>query len=55
MVADEPEWRDGLKYIKQLYSQGLIDPQAFTQKMSNCEHWATILIPLFWGPLRQGT
>ena len=33
MVADDAEWREGLKYLSRLYSQGLIDPQAFTQKI----------------------
>src|SRR5690606_8581927 len=31
MVADKPEWREGLAYIKSLYDEGLIDPGAFTQ------------------------
>ncbi|RED63199.1 extracellular solute-binding protein [Cohnella lupini] len=30
-VADKPEWREGLTYIKSLYDEGLIDPGAFTQ------------------------
>ncbi|MDQ6421471.1 extracellular solute-binding protein [Paenibacillus sp. LHD-117] len=31
MAADQPEWREGLAYIKSLYDEGLIDPGAFTQ------------------------
>ena len=31
--ADKPEWRDGLRYMRGLYAQGLIDPQAFTQNL----------------------
>lgn len=27
----QPAWKEGLKYIKSLYDQGLYDPQAFTQ------------------------
>ena len=27
----QPEWKEGLKYIKSLYEQGFYDPQAFTQ------------------------
>ncbi len=31
--ANKPEWRDGLAYMRRLYSLGLIDPQAFTQNL----------------------
>jgi len=30
----EPGWQEGLKYLHQLYSEGLIDPQAFTNDLS---------------------
>lgn len=30
-VANKPEWKEGLAYIKGLYDEGLIDPGAFTQ------------------------
>jgi putative aldouronate transport system substrate-binding protein len=30
-AAIKPEWKEGLKYIKSLYDEGLIDPGAFTQ------------------------
>jgi len=30
-VANKPEWKQGLTYIKSLYDAGLIDPGAFTQ------------------------
>ncbi|WP_019635817.1 ABC transporter substrate-binding protein [Paenibacillus fonticola] len=30
-VANKPEWKEGLAYIKSLYDEGLIDPGAFTQ------------------------
>lgn len=30
-VANKPEWKEGLTYIKSLYDAGLIDPGAFTQ------------------------
>ncbi|MGO4542195.1 extracellular solute-binding protein [Paenibacillus sp. 2TAB19] len=30
-VADKPEWKEGLAYIKSLYDEGLIDPGAFSQ------------------------
>jgi putative aldouronate transport system substrate-binding protein len=30
-VANRPEYREGLKYVHKLYSEGLIDPAAFTQ------------------------
>ena len=33
LAANKPEWRDGLRYAKRLYDQGLIDPQAFTQNL----------------------
>lgn len=32
-AANQPEWREGLRYIKKLYSEGLIDPAAFTQNL----------------------
>lgn len=28
---NKPEWKEGLKYIRKLYAEGLIDPQALTQ------------------------
>jgi len=28
---NKPEWKEGLKYLHKLYSEGLIDPQALTQ------------------------
>lgn len=30
-VANKPEWKEGLAYIKGLYDAGLIDPGSFTQ------------------------
>jgi putative aldouronate transport system substrate-binding protein len=33
-VANKPEWKEGLAYIKGLYDAGLIDPGAFTQNAS---------------------
>lgn len=30
-VANTPEWKQGLEYMRKLYSEGLIDPAAFTQ------------------------
>lgn len=29
-VANKPEWKEGLAYVKSLYDEGLIDPAAFT-------------------------
>ena len=31
--ANKPEWREGLRFMRRLYAQGLIDPQAFTQNL----------------------
>ncbi|GGH86418.1 putative aldouronate transport system substrate-binding protein [Pullulanibacillus pueri] len=31
LVANKPEWKEGLEYIRSLYKEGLIDPGAFTQ------------------------
>jgi putative aldouronate transport system substrate-binding protein len=31
LSADEPEWREGLRYMERLVEQGLLDPTAFTQ------------------------
>jgi len=30
-VANTPQWREGLTYIRRLYRDGLIDPESFTQ------------------------
>nr|WP_189010579.1 extracellular solute-binding protein [Paenibacillus marchantiophytorum] len=30
-AANKPEWKDGLAFVKSMYSEGLIDPGAFTQ------------------------
>ena len=30
-AANKPQWRQGLRYLRRLYENGLIDPQAFTQ------------------------
>jgi len=30
-VANTPQWRDGLRYIRRLYRDGLVDPESFTQ------------------------
>jgi len=31
-VANTPAWKQGIEYISNLYKQGLIDPQAYTQQ-----------------------
>ncbi|CAM4246560.1 extracellular solute-binding protein [Paenibacillus alkaliterrae] len=31
LAAAQPEWKEGLAYIRRLYSEGLIDPSSFTQ------------------------
>ncbi|MFJ5717032.1 extracellular solute-binding protein [Neobacillus sp. NPDC093127] len=31
-VANQPEWKQGLEYMRNLYSKGLFDPQTFTQQ-----------------------
>ena len=36
----QPEWKEGLKYIKNLYAQGLYDPQAFTQNAEQFKNLA---------------
>lgn len=33
-VANKPKWREGLRYIKRLYDDGLLDPNALTQERS---------------------
>ncbi|GGG08189.1 extracellular solute-binding protein [Paenibacillus abyssi] len=33
LAANQPEWRQGLEYINKLYSEGLIDKEAFTQNL----------------------
>ncbi len=30
-VANTPQWREGLRYMRMLYREGLIDPESFTQ------------------------
>ena len=36
----QPEWKEGLKYLKSLYEQGLYDPQAFTQSADQFKNLA---------------
>ena len=36
----QPEWKEGLKYIKSLYEQGLYDPQAYTQNADQFKNLA---------------
>ena len=36
----QPEWKEGLKYINNLYKQGLYDPQAFTQSADQFKNLA---------------
>jgi putative aldouronate transport system substrate-binding protein len=36
-VYNTPEWKEGLKYLQRLYSQGLIDPQSFTQDIDGLQ------------------
>lgn len=36
-VADTPQWKQGLTYIRKLYSEGLIDPQTFTQNQESLQ------------------
>ena len=31
VVFNKPEWREGLKFLNKLYSEGLLDMEAFTQ------------------------
>jgi putative aldouronate transport system substrate-binding protein len=40
LVADEQGWKDGLAYIHDLYSKGLIDPAAFTQNLGGIQQEA---------------
>ncbi|MBW7454077.1 extracellular solute-binding protein [Paenibacillus sepulcri] len=33
LAANQPEWRQGLEYVNKLFSEGLIDKEAFTQNI----------------------
>ena len=35
MIFTQPEWKEGLKYFRKLYQEGLLDPQSFTQAKIN--------------------
>ena len=35
VAFDKPEWRDGLRFVKSLYKEGLISELSFTQKFSD--------------------
>lgn len=37
LSANQPEWRDGLRYMNGLYKEGLIDIQAFTQNQEGLQ------------------
>lgn len=39
-VADKEEWKQGLIYLNRLYSEGLIDPAAFTQNADAIQQMA---------------
>ncbi|MFC5651453.1 ABC transporter substrate-binding protein [Paenibacillus solisilvae] len=41
LAAAQPEWKEGLKYIRKLYQEGLIDPSAFTQTIDGLVQLAT--------------
>ena len=36
-VANTPEWRNGLRYMKKLFDEGLVDPLAFTQDQKSLQ------------------
>jgi len=40
-APSKPEWKEGLKYMNKLYSEGLLDPAAFTQTMAQVKTLAT--------------
>jgi putative aldouronate transport system substrate-binding protein len=51
--ANKPEWKEGLSYIKKLYSEKLIDPQAYTQAIEGMQKIAdnpdTVIMGAFTG------
>lgn len=42
----EPGWQEGLKYLHKLYSEGLIDPQAFTNDSSLIQQLGENEVPI---------
>ena len=36
-VADTPQWKQGLEYMRDLYKKGLFDPKAFTQQLEGVQ------------------
>jgi len=36
-AANKPEWREGLRYVRRLYQDGLIDPAGFTQDQAQLQ------------------
>ena len=41
LSAAQPQWKEGLTYIRKLYKEGLIDPSAFTQTIDGLVQLAT--------------
>lgn len=41
LSAVQPQWKEGLTYIRKLYKEGLIDPSAFTQTIDGLVQLAT--------------
>jgi putative aldouronate transport system substrate-binding protein len=39
-VANQPEWKQGLEFLRGLYKKGLIDPQTFTQQTEGIQQLA---------------
>jgi putative aldouronate transport system substrate-binding protein len=39
-AANKPEWQEGLKYLRKLYADKLIDPESFTQDLSQLKKLA---------------
>lgn len=52
--ANKPEWKEGLAYIRKLYAEGLIDPQAFTQNYEGLQGIADNPDTVIVGAFTQG-
>ena len=53
-VYNQPEWREGLRYLHRLYAQGLIDPQTFTQDVDSLQRLGNNPDPVILGSATSG-
>jgi putative aldouronate transport system substrate-binding protein len=46
VVYDDPEWRDGLRFMNRLYEDGLIHQEAFVQQLDQLKALGENEVPI---------